>query len=77
MSTNDASYRENKSLNDILKGFVFEINKNFNENNLRMNINIGNDVFKNKVNCSSSQINEMKANRNELILSQNKNQFIL
>ena len=34
-----------------------------------------NDVFKNKINASSSQINVMKSNRNELILSQSQNQF--
>ena len=75
MSTNDASYREDSSLNDILKGFIFEINKDFKENNLQMSINIENDVFKNKVSSSSSQINVMKSNRNELILSQSQNQF--
>ena len=43
-----------------------------------MNINIENDVSKNKINASTSQqINVMKSNRNELILSQSQNQFLL
>ena len=76
LSTNDASYREISNLNDVLKGFIIEVDKDIKENNLQMNINIENDVNKNKVNASTSQINVMKSNRNELILSQSQNQFI-
>ena len=64
-------------MNEVLKGFVFEVNKDIKENNIPMNINIENDIFKNKINSSSSQINVMKSNRNELILSQSQNQFII
>ena len=78
LSTNDASYREISSLNDVLKGFIIEVDKDIKENNLLMNINIESDVNKNKINSNSSQqINVMKSNRNELILSQSQNQFIL
>ena len=77
LSINDSSYREVANLNDVLKGFVFEVNKDIKENNIPMNINIENDIFKNKINSSSSQINVMKSNRNELILSQSQNQFII
>ena len=77
LSINDSSYREVANLNEVLKGFVFEVNKDIKENNIPMNINIENDVFKNKINASSSQINVMKSNRNELILSQSQNQFII
>ena len=78
LSTNDASYREISSLNDVLKGFIIEVDKDIKENNLLMNINIESDVSKNKINSNSSQqINVMKSNRNELILSQSQNQFIL
>ena len=76
LSTNDASYREVSNLNDVLKGFIIEVDKDIKENNLQMNINIENDIFKNKINSSTSQINVMKSNRNELILSQSQNQFI-
>ena len=78
LSTNDASYREISNLNDILKGFIIEVDKDIKENNLQMNINIESDVSKNKINnnMSNSQINVMKSNRNELILSQSQNQFI-
>ena len=75
LSTNDASFREVSNLNDVLKGFIIEVDKDIKENNLQMNINIENDIFKNKIN-SSSQINVMKSNRNELILSQSQNQFV-
>ena len=75
LSTNDASFREVSNLNDVLKGFIVEVDKDIKENNLQMNINIENDIFKNKIN-SSSQINVMKSNRNELILSQSQNQFV-
>jgi len=77
LSINDSSYREVANLNEVLKGFVFEVNKDIKENNIPMNINIDNDIFKNKINSSSSQINVMKSNRNELILSQSQNQFII
>ena len=78
LSTNDASYREISNLNDVLKGFIIEVDKDIKENNLMMNINIENDVSKNKINASNSQqINVMKSNRNELILSQSQNQFLL
>ena len=76
LSTNDASYREISNLNDVLKGFIIEVDKDIKENNLQMNINIENDILKNKNNTSSNQINVMKSNRNELILSQSQNQFI-
>ena len=76
MFTNDASYREVFNLNDVLKGFIISVDKDVKENNLQMDINIENDVFKNKITSSSSQINVMKSNRNELILSQSQNQFI-
>ena len=76
LSTNDASYREVSNLNDVLKGFIIEVDKDIKENNLQMNINIENDILKNKNNTSSNQINVMKSNRNELILSQSQNQFI-
>ena len=75
LSTNDASYREVSNLNEVLKGFIVEVDKDIKENNLQMNIHIENDVFKNKVNLSS-QINVMKSNRNELILSQSQNHFV-
>ena len=61
LSINDSSYREVANLNDVLKGFVFEVNKDIKENNIPMNINIENDIFKNKINSSSSQINVMKS----------------
>ena len=78
LSTNDASYREISNLNEVLKGFIIEVDKDIKENNLMMNINIENDVSKNKINASTSQqINVMKSNRNELILSQSQNQFLL
>ena len=78
LSTNDASYREISNLNDVLKGFIIEVDKDIKENNLMMNINLENDVSKNKINASTSQqINVMKSNRNELILSQSQNQFLL
>ena len=77
LSIDDSSYKEVTNLNDVLKGFVFEVNKDIKENNIPLNINIENDIFKNKINSSSSQINVMKSNRNELILSQSQNQFIL
>ena len=78
LSTNDASYREISSLNDVLKGFIIEVDKDIKENNLLMNINIESDVSKNKINSNSSQqINVMKSNRNELVLSQSQNQFLL
>ena len=78
LSTNDASYREISNLNDVLKGFIIEVDKDIKENNLMMNINIENDVSKNKINASTSQqINVMKSNRNELVLSQSQNQFLL
>ena len=76
LSTNDASYREVSNLNDVLKGFIIEVDKDIKENNLQMNINIENDIFKNKENASTSQVNVMKSNRNELVLSQSQNQFI-
>ena len=61
-----------------MKGFIIEVDKDIKENNLLMNINIESDVSKNKINSNSSQqINVMKSNRNELILSQSQNQFIL
>ena len=75
LSSNDASYREFSNLNDVLKGFIIEVDKDIKENNLQININIENDVFKNKINSSTSQINVMKSNRNELILSQSQNQI--
>ena len=72
------SYREISNLNDVLKGFIIEVDKDIKENNLMMNINIENEVSKNKINSSTSQqINVMKSNRNELILSQSQNQFLL
>ena len=78
LSTNDASYREVSNLNDVLKGFIIEVDKDVKENNLQMNINVESDVSKNRINASmSQQINVMKSNRNELILSQSQNQFIL
>jgi len=78
LSTNDASYREISNLNDVLKGFIIEVDKDIKDNNLMMNINIENDVSKNIINSSTSQqINVMKSNRNELILSQSQNQFLL
>ena len=78
LSTNDASYREISNLNDVLKGFIIEVDKDIKENNLMMNINLENDVSKNKINASTSQqINVMKSNRNELILSKSQNQFLL
>ena len=40
LSTNDASYREVSNLNDVLKGFIIEVDKDIKENNLQMNINI-------------------------------------
>ena len=76
LSTNDASYREVSNLNDVLKGFIIEVDKDIKENNLQMNINIENDTLKYKNNTSTNQINVMKSNRNELILSQSQNQFI-
>ena len=76
LSTNDASYREISNLNDVLKGFIIEVDKDIKENNLQMNINIENDILKNKNNTSSNQINVMKSNRNELILRQSQTQFI-
>ena len=75
LSTNDASYREVSNLNEVLKGFIVEVDKDIKENNLQMNIHIENDVFKNKVN--NSQINVMKSNRNELILSQSQNHLLI
>ena len=76
--TNDSSYADSSNLNEVLKGFIKEVNKDFRENNLQeVDINIENDIFKNKINSSSSQINVMKSNRNELILSQSQNQFII
>ena len=75
LSTNDSSFKEVSNLNEVLKGFIVEVDKDIKENNLQMNINIENDVFKNKVNSSSNQINVMKSNRNELILSQSQNQL--
>ena len=77
LSINDSSYREVANLNEVLKGFVFEVNKDIKENNIPMNINIEKKKKKNKINSSSSQINVMKSNRNELILSQSQNQFII
>ena len=72
LSTNDASYREISNLNDVLKGFIIDVDKNIKENNLMMNINKENDLSKNKIHSSTSQqINMMKSSRNELILSQN------
>ena len=44
LSTNDASYREISNLNDVLKGFIIEVDKDIKENNLQMNINIENDI---------------------------------
>ncbi len=76
LSTNDASYREVSNLNDVLKGFIIEVDKDIKENNLQMNINIENDIFKNKENASTTKVNVMKSNRNELVLSQSQNQFI-
>ena len=77
LSTNDASYREISNLNDVLKGFIIEVDKDIKENNLQMNINIESDVSKNKINNNmSNSINLMKSNRNELILSQSQNKFI-
>ena len=52
LSTNDASYREVSNLNDVLKGFIIEVDKDIKENNLQMNINIDNDILKNKNNTS-------------------------
>ena len=72
LSTNDASYREISNLNDVLKGFIIDVDKDIKENNLVMNINKENDLSKNKIHSSTSQqINMMKSSRNELILSQN------
>ena len=53
LSTNDASFREASNLNDVLKGFIIEVDKDIKENNIQMNINIENDAFKNKINSSS------------------------
>ena len=74
LSTNDASYREISNLNDVLKEFIFEVDKNIKENNLMMNIIKENDMSKNRINASTSQqINAMKSSRNKLILSQSQN----
>ena len=74
LSTNDASYREISNLNDVLKEFIFEVDKNIKENNLMMNIIKENDMSKNRINASTSQqINVMKSSRNKLILSQSQN----
>ena len=71
LSTNDASYRKISNLNDFLKGFIIEVDKDIKENNLMMNINKKNDASKNKINASTLlQINVMKSSRNKLILSQ-------
>ena len=76
VSNDDTCYKETSNLNEVLKGFIIEVDKDIRENNLENNIVIENDIFKNKIN-SSSQINVMKSNRNELILSQSQNQFLL
>ena len=62
LSTNDASYSKISNLNDFLKGFIIEVNKDIKGNNLMMNTNKENDGSKNKINASSSQqINVMKS----------------
>ena len=38
------SYREISNLNDILKGFIIEVDKDIKENNLMININEENDL---------------------------------
>ena len=61
LSTNDASYREISNLNDVLKGFIIDVDKDIKGNNLMMNTNKENDGSKNKINASTSQqINVMK-----------------
>ena len=61
LSTNDASYSKISNLNDFLKGFIIEVNKDIKGNNLIMNTNKENDGSKNKINASTSQqINVMK-----------------
>ena len=61
LSTNDATYSKILILNDFLKGFIIEVNKDIKWNNLIMNTNKENDGNKNKINASTSQkINVMK-----------------
>ena len=74
LSTNDASYSKISNLNDFLKGFIIDVDKDIKGNNLMMNTNKENDGSKNKINASTSQqINVMKSSRNKLILSQSQN----
>ena len=54
LSTNDASYREISNLNDVLKGFTIDVDKDIKENNLMMNVNKENDLSKNKIHTSTS-----------------------
>ena len=54
LSTNDASYREISNLNDVLKGFIIDVDKDIKENNLMMNVNKENDLSKNKIHASTS-----------------------
>ena len=62
LSTNDTSYSKISNLNDFLKGFIIEVDKDIKGNNLIMNTNKENDGSKNKINASSSQqINVMKS----------------
>ena len=55
LSTNDASYREISNLNDVLKGFIIDVDKDIKENNLMMNVNKENenDLSKNKIHAST------------------------
>ena len=54
LSTNDASYREISNLNDVLKGFIIDVDKDIKENYLMMNVNKENDLSKNKIHASTS-----------------------
>ena len=54
LSTNDASYREISNLNDVLKGFIIDVDKDIKENYLMMHVNKENDLSKNKIHASTS-----------------------
>ena len=54
LSTNDASYREISNLNDVLKGFIIDVDKDIKENYWMMNVNKENDLSKNKIHASIS-----------------------
>ena len=54
LSTNDASYREISNLNDVLKGFIIDVDKDIKENYWMMNVNKENDLSKNKIHASTS-----------------------